>query len=292
MLESARSARKASTPKRTLFLFFLLTFIGILFIFTFASDASSYSLSIARPWSRVQNSNLGNDIDNSSAPLPGPQYDLTPSNILLVSAFFPSPTSKHTQAEYNKSLSLFLSRITTDVYMFTSLDFEYQIKEIRGDLPIWMDTTFQSPLEIPPLTGFQNQYHNMRRLRGSISAGSPHVYAMRTSKVYFLKQALHELQGQSSPANKKYKYAFWVDFDSFSADHTFKHWPDPFRVEKVWNDGASMNQKAEEDLIFMPIRGLPNPSMSMWSEDMGPIDNQFSQCEFRSLIVLSLLMSS
>ncbi|GJJ08505.1 hypothetical protein Clacol_002723 [Clathrus columnatus] len=207
------------------------------------------------------------------------QTDVTgdSSNVLLVSAFFPSPTSKHTQAEYNKSLSQFLSRITTDVYIFTTLDFEAQIKEIRGDLPIWIDTTFQSPLEIPPLAEFQDQYHNMRKNHGSVPTGSPHVYAMRTAKVYFLKQGLYELQGQSFPADKKYKYAFWIDFDSFPVGHTFKNWPDPFRVEKVWNDGSQLTGLAEENLIFIPLKGLPNLSMAMWWEDMGPIDNQFSQ---------------
>lgn len=261
-------ARKASiTQKRILPLFLLLTLIGILFVYYSASDALLSSISIVRP---SQNSN-----DKTSS-----QYDTAPSNILLVSAFFPSPTSKHTQAEYNKSLSQFLSRITTDTVIFTSLEFEGQIKEIRGDLPIWIDTTFQSPLEIPPLADFQDQYHNMRRHRGAPPTGSPHTFAMRTAKIYFLKQALDDVQGNSAPADKKYKYAFWINFDSFPENHVFKAWPDPFRVEKVWNDGAELSGRAEEDLIFMPLKGLPNPSMSMWTEGMGPVENQISQSTF------------
>lgn len=276
MLESVHHrARKASiTQKHILLLFLLLNFIGIIFFFYSASDAFPSSISIVRPFQNLKNETPG----STPSPSTGSQYDTAPSNILLVSAFFPSLTSKHTQAEYNKSLSQFLSRITTDVVIFTSLEFEGQIKEIRGDLPIWIDTTFQSPLEIPPLADFQDQYHNMRRHRGAPPTGSPHVFAMRTAKVYFLKQALDELQGDSAPADKKYKYAFWINFDSFPENHVFKAWPDPFRVEKVWNDGAELSERAEEDLIFMPLKGLPNPSMSMWTEQMGPVENQISQC--------------
>jgi len=78
--------------------------------------------------------------------------------ILLVSAYFPLTKAKHTHQEYLKWISLYLSKITSHIYFFTPPELEPTIRNLRGDLPITLNTTFTTPFDIPPLKGLEGRY--------------------------------------------------------------------------------------------------------------------------------------
>ncbi|TDL14974.1 hypothetical protein BD410DRAFT_684353, partial [Rickenella mellea] len=196
------------------------------------------------------------------------------TGILLVSAFYPITTSRHPLRDYTEQLTNFLSSIHTDIYFYTTSDFEPTIRRARGSLPITINTTFSSPFEIPPLNSTRESYEAFRKGRNfalatvdGVRAGSPH----------FLAEAVRTVQSQQ----KDYKYAFWIDADDFSTKHRYGAWPDMARVEKLWEEeGRRETGMRPEQLMFFQIRGLPHVSMLLWKEAMGPIVNQFSQASF------------
>lgn len=193
-----------------------------------------------------------------------------PPTILLVSAFFPSPNSKHTIAEYRSSLTRFLGHIDTDVYIFVPPEMESLVREVRGSRPLTVNTTFASPFGIPPLEGLEEQYADMRKLSREKKRHSTMLYAARAAKAYFLDEAVQN-------SGQRYQYAFWTDAQSFRGEHTYVHWPDARRLEEIWVEGSRLNGMAKEDLVFVPMWDLPNHSMQFWQEMMGPLTNDFSE---------------
>ncbi|KAI5120807.1 hypothetical protein M0805_003205 [Coniferiporia weirii] len=193
--------------------------------------------------------------------------------ILLVSAFFPLSKSKHSMRQYSDWLSHFLQSITTDIYFFTTPDLEKTIREIRGALPVTIDTRFSTAFDIPPLSGLEKVYEKMHDQDREREYHSPELYAVWTAKPFLLAEALRML-----PENK-YTYAFWTDAGSFRSRHSYAAWPDLRRVKEVWEGGRASGSEAE-DLIFFPIQNPPDASMALWDENLGPIDNDFSEGSF------------
>lgn len=77
--------------------------------------------------------------------------DTSNVSILLVSAFFPLAKSKHSHEDYAGWLRKYLAKVTTHIYFFAPPEIESMIRDLRGDLPITLNTSFSSPFEIPPL---------------------------------------------------------------------------------------------------------------------------------------------
>jgi hypothetical protein len=174
--------------------------------------------------------------------------------------------------DYTSWLSRFLQPITTDIYFFTTPDLEPLVRTVRGDLHITINTSFSSPFDIPPLQGLQEQYHAMHALDREKFRHSPDLYAVWNAKPYFLNAAVKHV-------GKEYDYAFWQDAGAFRSDHVYTLWPDPARVEEIWEDGSLLSGAEKEDLLFFPICGVPSWRMRFWTEDMGPIDNEVSEGE-------------
>ena len=204
------------------------------------------------------------------------------TRILLVSGFYPIANSEHSMRDYKHWLSLFLSRITTDIYFFTPADWEPMIREIRGDLPIRINTTFSSSFDIPPLQDRRRDYERMRARDREQHLHSPEDYAVLTSKPYFLMEGVSNTYVETG---RKYKYAFWTDATIFRHNHPWQHWPSPERVDDIWAEGVKESGTKAEDLVFFPLEGIPHSSMNLWSEGMGPIDNPFSEGSSHLIII-------
>ncbi|KAJ7645607.1 hypothetical protein DFH06DRAFT_998501 [Mycena polygramma] len=198
------------------------------------------------------------------------------SSILLVSAFFPLSKSKHTMREYESWLCLFLRPITTDIYFYTPVEMAPVVRKCRGSLPITIDTTFATPFDIPPLREFREQYDAQHELDREKKIHSAELYAAWNAKPYFLDEAVKALSRQG----KTYPWAFWNDAGSFRIPHSFTDWPSLTRVHEIWQEGSALSGEKQEDLLFFPVCRVPHPSHRYWQEDMGPIDNYFSEASF------------
>jgi len=246
------------------FVLVLLISIGVLSYISFDSYIKPMVIGIPAP---AQSSTPPITHDDSTIPIH------PPPTILLVSAFFPLSKSKHSMSDYKAWLSRFLQPITTPIYFFTTPDMEPLVQSLRGNLPITINTTFSSPFDIPPLkdgVGTQEKYEEMWRWDREKHRHSPGLYAIWSGKPYFLDEGLRN-------SKIEYDYAFWTDAGSFRDDHSYSHWPDPVRVQEVWEEGNKESGTSVEDLLFFPMWGPPHSSMQFWTERMGPIDNEFSE---------------
>lgn len=192
--------------------------------------------------------------------------------ILLVSAFFPFPQSKHTPAEYQSWLSNFLSQITTPVYFYAPPSLAPVVLELRKSLPIYINTTYSLPFDIPPLYGLRPAYEDLHTLDREAFRHNPDLYAVWNAKPWFLDNAVQD----SKERGEEYEFAFWCDAGSFRRSHAYRKWPDPGRVNDIWNDAG---QKAErkEDMLFFPLTGTYSWWKRYWKESAGPVDADISE---------------
>jgi len=129
--------------------------------------------------------------------------------------------------------------------------------ELRGDLPITLNTSFTSPFDIPPLRGLKEAYFRQHELDREHDIHSPELYAVWTSKAYILAEGLANARAKG----KKYDYAFWSDAGSLRDDHTCRQWPNPHRIDAIFKQGAILSGTPADELIFSPVWGLPKSSM-------------------------------
>lgn len=198
------------------------------------------------------------------------------TRILLVSALFPLNKSKHSKEEYSDWLQRFLGPVTTNIYFYTTPELEKTVQGARGPgLPITINTHYASPFAVPPLRGFEPLYEEMHLQDRERKRHSPELYAVWNGKPWFLD---HAVQQSREEKGEVYDYAFWVDAGSFRQEHRYTSWPDPTRVEQVWEEGRRLNGvKRKEDLLFFPIQTLPPASARDWMQDKGPLDVDFSE---------------
>ncbi|KAJ7071602.1 hypothetical protein C8F01DRAFT_442039 [Mycena amicta] len=197
--------------------------------------------------------------------------------ILLVSAFFPFSKSKHTMGEYEYWLERFLRSIIHGHLLLRTARHGGAGSQMSRQSPY----NGRHDLRVP----FPHFLHSAanatatrrcmpktaRRfgiLRNSMLSGTPSRSSSTTPCRVF------------SPLNKTYDYAFWNDAGSFRSTHKYAHWPDPARVEQLWQEGSVLTGQKAEDLLLFPITGLPHPSMRYWTQDHGPVDNEVSEGSF------------
>jgi hypothetical protein len=195
--------------------------------------------------------------------------------ILLVTAFFQLAGSKPID---DTRLQHFLGQITNDIYIFTTPTLESHILQLRegsNNLTITVDTSYSAPFDIPPLKGKEDAYTEMQKKDRQKSAShTPELFALRNSKPFFLHTALQKAQVNASVT---YDYVFWNDVANFHEEHQYRQWPSPSRVREIWEEGTRITGTSSDELMFIPMWGLPHPTLVFWTENMGPIDNDFSQ---------------
>ncbi|CAA7260350.1 unnamed protein product [Cyclocybe aegerita] len=211
--------------------------------------------------------------EDTNIPPPAP----TRSQVLIVSAFFPDPTSPFTKKDYDVWLPNFLGPLTSDIYLYTTPELEPRLRPLQGrNLTLTIDTTYASPLEIPPLKGKEEMYKRILKKDRNKSRRSIELYANRNAKAFFLSDAVKRLEEEG----RKYQYAFWSDAGSFRTQHVYREWPSLSRLQDLWEEGSKLAGTKAEDMLFIPILGTPHTSMVFWTENMGPIDNGVSISSF------------
>jgi hypothetical protein len=169
------------------------------------------------------------------------------SRILLVSSLFHISKSKHSKEEYHDWLQQFLRDVTTEVYFYTSPDLAPTVQAVRGEgLPITIDANYNTPFEVPPLKGLEEQYNKMHSLDREKSYHSPELYSVWNAKPFFVDNAIRVMESKG----KTYDYVFWSDGGSFRDTHVYKNWPDPNRVDEIWKEGSRLSGTKEEDFFF------------------------------------------
>lgn len=197
------------------------------------------------------------------------------TRILIVSSLFHISKSKHSKETYHRWLQLFLGPITTEIYFYTSTDLEPMVQSARGEgLPITIDTTYNRTFDVPPLQGFEGWYNEMHSMDRENSYHSPELYSIWNAKPFLVDNAIQVMASKG----KVYDYVFWNDAGSFREINTYKNWPDPSRIEEIWEEGSKLSGTKAEDLLFFPMQHPPYKAKD-WNEDMGPIDTDFSEGE-------------
>jgi len=197
--------------------------------------------------------------------------------VLLVSAFFPLNHSHHSDKEYEKRLGSFLDTIQTPIYFFTPPEIAPLVRKQRGSLPITINSTYADPFDVPPVQGLYDVYYKMHRQNKDRKGSEPGLYALRTSKPWFLAEAVKNYERKLTPGSKSIGYAFWVDFWSFQDGLKVHDWPNVERVKEVLKEGAEAARRSEDELVFFPMNDVPNLTMQWWKEDMGPFYRNFAQ---------------
>ena len=258
----ARRPRILSFKRRVL----LLVASVITFIFVVSEFTTPYEPELS----------LDDDYDPALFPeiLEVPQSQTTSSSrILIVSALFSIPPYKNSNETILSWLPHFLGPITTDIYFYTTPELASAVETARGTgLPITIDTSFASPFEVPPLRGRETVYKQMHDVDKEHAFHLPELYAVWNAKPFFIENAIQTLQGM-----REYDYVFWNDADSFKEGHGYSAWPHTGRLEKVWEEGSSISGVGKQNLIFMPVINPPSKGDRFWTEDMGPIDVDFSE---------------
>ncbi|KAE9398877.1 hypothetical protein BT96DRAFT_920488 [Gymnopus androsaceus JB14] len=191
------------------------------------------------------------------------------SRTSMVQSLEPEPESS-TTAQTSQT------RILLTIYFYTPPELAELVAEVRGNLPITINTTFSTPFDIPPLIDLKEAYERMHTMDRERSRHSPELYAMWNGKPYYLDEALRNANSQSN----QYSYAFWIDAGSFRSEHVYRNWPDSGRVEEIWDEGSRVSGVAKEDLLFFPMWNPPHASMSNWEDSLGPVDTEFSEGSF------------
>ena len=254
----------ALSPKARVFglILFTLFLIGFFILYEFLLP---HHLTLEKAW-------VLQDSEDPSVTVPR-----NSSRILLVSSLFLISKSKHSKEDYHYWLQQFLRPVTTEVYFYTSPDLVPTVQAVRGEgLPITIDANYNTPFDIPPLKGLEGQYNKMHNLDREKSRHSPELYSVWNAKPFFVDNAIRVMESKG----KTYDYVFWSDGGSFRDTHVYKNWPDPNRVDEIWQEGSRLSGTKEEDLLFFPMQ-YPPYNLRNWKEDMGPIDvhNDFSEGE-------------
>lgn len=199
-------------------------------------------------------------------PINVPDVPLHEPQILLVSAFYPLAKAKHSRKDYAQWMKLYLTKITTHIYFFAPPEMEGVVRKLRGPLPITLNTSFASPFDIPPLKGLEGRYNEMNKVDPERAYHSPELYAVWSSKTYFLREALLNMQS----AGMNIEYAFWNDAGSFRQQQDFNRWPAFERIEEIFATGAEMSGLPKEELFFMPMWDAPKEPLRDWTPLEGP----------------------
>jgi len=166
------------------------------------------------------------------------------SGILLVSAYYPLPNTKHTITHYKSWLDN-LKQLHTDMYVYTNNEWAPILKKMlaKPGTKLHVDSSFETPFEIPYLKDYEQDYRSSQSaLDPEAFRHTPELYAVWNAKPFFLAEA--------SRMHPNYTYYFWNDIGSFRAKHGYIQWPSRTRLDSLWSSFG--NTSAET--IFIPAR--------------------------------------
>lgn len=149
------------------------------------------------------------------------------------------------------------------------------IRELRGNLPMTLNATFATPFDIPPLKGMEARYADMVKDDPRDVRHYSGLYAVWSSKIYFLREALLHMQS----AGMDVGYVFWNDAGSFRDEQDFTDWPVLERVDEIFTQGANISGMHKDELLFMPLWGFPQGSLKSWTPLEGPKEHSNTMSE-------------
>ncbi|KAF5371149.1 hypothetical protein D9758_004255 [Tetrapyrgos nigripes] len=197
---------------------------------------------------------------------PAPDYDTRPtshlnqSKILLVSAFFPLLKSNHPISDYETWLSNFLSVVKTDIYFYTPPDVVPLIERLRGNHPIYINATYSSPFDVPPLEGLEEIYIEMNEVYKDRGVHSHKMSGIWNAKAFFLDEAVRHVVETplARGGNHHYEYVFWTDAGGMREPNHYEYWPEYNRVDALWEEGRNLSgyMMQKDELLFLPIVGM------------------------------------
>lgn len=147
------------------------------------------------------------------------------------------------------------------------------IRSFRGNLPITIDMSYNTPFHIPPLKPHATRYKEMHQWDREKWRHSPELYAVWNAKPYLLDYAVRNARANGNI----YDFAFWTDAGAIRDDNKFSAWPDGRRVKEVFEMAHKESGTLKERLIFFPLWLMPDAKFKYWTEDMGPVDAEFSE---------------
>lgn len=208
--------------------------------------------------------------------------------VLLVSAFYPLAKAKHTRKDYAKWMTLYLSKVKTHIYFFAPPEMERTVRKLRGNLPMTLNTTFATPFDIPPLKGLEERYADMNKVDPENAYHSSELYAVWSSKTYFLREALLNMES----AGMTVQYAFWSDAGSFREKQDYTYWPGIERIDEIFTQGANISNTDKDELFFMPMWDYPKEPLRNWTPLEGPKEYESAISEGQSLAVIKFSLRS
>lgn len=138
-----------------------------------------------------------------------------------------------------------------------------------------LNTSFANPFEIPPLKGLEDRYNAMNEVDPEKAYHSPDLYAVWSSKTFFLREALLNMQA----IGLNVEYVFWNDAGSFREEQDFNRWPALERVEEVFSAGAEISGLPKDELFFIPLWDVPKEPLRNWTPLEGPKEYENSVSE-------------
>ena len=208
--------------------------------------------------------------------------------VLLVSAFYPLAKAKHTRKDYAKWMTLYLSKVKTHIYFFAPPEMERTVRKLRGNLPMTLNTTFATPFDIPPLKGLEGRYADMNKIDPENAYHSSELYAVWSSKTYFLREALLNMES----AGMTVQYAFWSDAGSFREKQDYTYWPGIERIDEIFTQGANISNTDKDELFFMPMWDYPKEPLRNWTPLDGPKEYESAISEGQYFAMVDFLFCS
>lgn len=153
--------------------------------------------------------------------------------------------------------------------MYTSKSFAPTVKQLRGSLPIKINTQFETPFGVPPLQGLEETYAKQHdALDPEKARHNPALYATWNAKAWLLQHAAENY------ASNRTEWFFWSDAGALRETHTFANWPDAERVKDVFARASKESDTLLGDMFFIPIWDAPASSKKTrtWKESDGPLD--------------------
>ena len=165
----------------------------------------------------------------------------------------------------------------TDVYVYTTPALQATISSSRAGLPITINTTFSTPFDVPPLQGLEATYEELPPVR---SREGRTLSTIEVAEQVAIPYLLSSASTSTTINAKQYDYVFYISPSFFSSSTIsptlLTYWPSPARVKEVWANAKRESGMREDELIFLMVRGLPDVTMLLWKEHLGPIQNDFS----------------
>jgi hypothetical protein len=180
------------------------------------------------------------------------------SSVMLVTAYFPDILT-YPDAAISHTL-----QVAAPMYIFTTPSSFSHIQKIRGGRPTRYDMSLPSPTNISELALSIKKFDEQLSLdrNGDPDVYVPEIYALETSKVWLLNQAV--IREERKPG-----FAFWIDLDAFgNEDHPLVEWPDHKRLKEIWKYN-------DDESILLSLVGLPHSTVRYWSDSLGTISTKF-----------------